>query len=32
MKTLHWILPTGLLVLAASLMLYAAKTDGMKTA
>jgi glucose/arabinose dehydrogenase len=29
MKTLHWILPTGLLLLAASLMLYAAKTDGM---
>src|SRR6185295_1035466 len=29
MKTLHWILPTGLLVLSASLMLYAAKTDGM---
>jgi len=29
MKTLHWILPTGLLVLSATLMLYAAKTDGM---
>jgi glucose/arabinose dehydrogenase len=29
MKTLHWILPTGLLLLSASLMLYAAKTDGM---
>jgi glucose/arabinose dehydrogenase len=29
MKTLHWILPAGLLLLAASLMLYAAKTDGM---
>jgi len=29
MKTLHWILPTGLLLLTASLMLYAAKTDGM---
>jgi len=29
MKTLHWIPPTGLLLLAASLMLYAAKTDGM---
>ena len=29
MKTLHWILPTGLLLSAASLMLYAAKTDGM---
>jgi glucose/arabinose dehydrogenase len=29
MKSLHWILPTGLLVLAASLMLYAAKTDRM---
>src|SRR5689334_3911413 len=29
MKTLHWILPAGLLVLSASLMLYAAKTDGM---
>ncbi len=29
MKTLHWILPTGLLLLAASLMLYAAKTDSM---
>ena len=29
MKTLHWILPAGLMVSAASLMLYAAKTDGM---
>ena len=29
MKTLHWILPTGLLVLSASWMLYAAKTDGL---
>ena len=29
MKKLYWILPTGLLLLAASLMLYAAKTDGM---
>src|SRR6478609_8312425 len=29
MKTLHWILPTGLLLLAASLMLFAAKTDSM---
>src|SRR5450631_1883702 len=29
MKNLHWILPTGLLLSAASLMLYAAKTDGM---
>jgi glucose/arabinose dehydrogenase len=29
MKTLHWILPTALLLSAASLMLYAAKTDGM---
>lgn len=29
MKNLHWIFPTGLLVLSASLMLYAAKTDGM---
>ena len=29
MKTLHWILPVGLLLCAASWMLYAAKTDGM---
>jgi len=29
MKTLHWILPTGLLLSAASLMLHAAKTDSM---
>ena len=29
MKTLQWIFPAGLLVLSASLMLYAAKTDGM---
>lgn len=29
MKTLHWILSTGLLVLAGSLMLYAAKTDSL---
>lgn len=29
MKKLYWILPTGLLLLAASLMLYAAKTDGL---
>jgi hypothetical protein len=29
MKTLHWILPLGLLLSAASWMLYAAKTDGM---
>jgi glucose/arabinose dehydrogenase len=29
MKTLQWILPNGLLVLSASWMLYAAKTDGL---
>ena len=29
MKTLHWILPAGLLLSAATLMLHAAKTDGM---
>jgi glucose/arabinose dehydrogenase len=29
MKFPQWILPAGLLLLAASLMLYAAKTDGM---
>jgi glucose/arabinose dehydrogenase len=29
MKTVKWILPTGLMVLGASWMLYAAKTDGM---
>jgi glucose/arabinose dehydrogenase len=29
MKTLHWILPTGLLLSAAALLLHAAKTDGM---
>ena len=29
MKTLHWIVPAGLMVSAASWMLYAAKTDGM---
>jgi glucose/arabinose dehydrogenase len=29
MKKLHWILPVGLLAVSASLMLYAAKTDGM---
>ena len=29
MKTLHWLLPAGLLLLSASWMLYAAKTDGM---
>src|SRR5512143_1147227 len=29
MKKLQWILPVGLLAVSASLMLYAAKTDGM---
>src|SRR5438132_233515 len=29
MKTLHWILPAGLMLSAASWMLYAGKTDGM---
>jgi glucose/arabinose dehydrogenase len=29
MKPLQWILPVGLLAVSASLMLYAAKTDGM---
>jgi len=29
MRTLHWLLPTGLMLSAAGLMLYAAKTDGM---
>ena len=29
MKTLHWIFPAGLMVSVASLVVYAAKTDGM---
>src|SRR5258706_16387612 len=29
MKQLQWILPVGLLAVSSSLMLYAAKTDGM---